>query len=183
MPERYRCAVFLAAWGQLRRGEVLGLQRGDIDVAAGTVRIEREWLQPAGERPILEDDTKSAASKRTLYLPPHVVKALKTHLRVHVGPESIAWLFPNTIGNPIEPRAFARAWSKAREAAGRPDLHFHDLRGTGLTWAAQEGATTAELMHRAGHSSPIAAMRYQAAEAERDKALAKRLGKRHAPAS
>jgi integrase len=28
----FRCAVMLAGGGQLRRGEVLGLQRGDIDL-------------------------------------------------------------------------------------------------------------------------------------------------------
>ena len=27
------------------------------------------------------------------------------------------------------------------------DLHFHDLRGSGATWAAVAGATLPELMH------------------------------------
>jgi len=35
MPEQYRAAVTLAAWGTLRRGEVLGLNRQDIDLRAG----------------------------------------------------------------------------------------------------------------------------------------------------
>ena len=39
--EKYRCAVMLAAWGQLRRGELLALRRGDLDLDAGTVEIER----------------------------------------------------------------------------------------------------------------------------------------------
>jgi hypothetical protein len=39
-----------------------------------------------------------------------------------------------------------------------------------------EGATTAELMYRAGHSSPTVAMRYQHASQERDQALADKLG-------
>jgi integrase len=33
--------MMLAAWCQLRRGEVLGLQRGDIDLVNGTVKVER----------------------------------------------------------------------------------------------------------------------------------------------
>src|SRR3984885_12367337 len=41
MPEQYRAAVALAAWGTLRRGEVLGLNRSDVDLRAGTVRVER----------------------------------------------------------------------------------------------------------------------------------------------
>jgi hypothetical protein len=42
----------------------------------------------------------------------------------------------------------------------------------GLTWAASAGATTAELMHRGGHASPTAALRYQHATEDRDRALA-----------
>jgi len=59
---------------------------------------------------------------------------------------------------------------------GRPDLHLHDLRHTGLTWSATLGATTAELMHRGGHDSPVAALRYQHATQDRDRALADALG-------
>lgn len=42
----------------------------------------------------------------------------------------------------------------------------------GLTWSAATGATVAELMRRAGHASPAAALRYQHATDDRDKALA-----------
>lgn len=48
----------------------------------------------------------------------------------------------------------------------------HDLRGAGLTWAATQGATTRELMARAGHASPVAALRYLHATADRDVAIA-----------
>ena len=45
---RYRAAVLLAAWCGLRRGEVLGLRREDIDLAAGRVTVRRRvadiWL-------------------------------------------------------------------------------------------------------------------------------------------
>jgi integrase len=38
-------------------------------------------------------------------------------------------------------------------AVGLPDLHFHDLRHTGNTMAAGQGARLRELMERMGHSS------------------------------
>ena len=69
----------------------------------------------------------------------------------------------------------ARVFYPAREAAGRPDLRFHDLRHTGAVLAAQSGATLAELMGRLGHSTPQAAMRYQHAAADRDALIAARL--------
>ena len=45
----FRTGVMLASWVQLRRGEVLGLQRADIGLDAGTVNIERACsrLRPA----------------------------------------------------------------------------------------------------------------------------------------
>ena len=68
-----------------------------------------------------------------------------------------------------------RAWSRARLSVGRPDLHLHDLSHTGLTLAAATGATTAELILRAGHASADAALRYQHATRDRDQVLANAL--------
>ena|ERR1039458_6089993 len=50
-----------------------------------------------------------------------------------------------------------------------------NLRHTGLTLAAATGATTAELMHRAGHASASASLRYQHATRDRDQVLANAL--------
>jgi integrase len=58
---------------------------------------------------------------------------------------------------------------------GLPDLHIHDLRHTGATLSAT-GATLEELMTRLGHSSPRAALIYQHASRDRDKAIANALG-------
>jgi integrase len=75
----------------------------------------------------------------------------------------------------MQPSTLYKVWYPAREAAGRPDLRFHDLRHTGATLAAATGATLAELMARLGHSTPAAAMRYQHAAADRDQAIAEAL--------
>jgi integrase len=68
-----------------------------------------------------------------------------------------------------------RVFYRARAAAGRPDLRFHDLRHTGAVLAAQTGATLAELIGRLGHSTPGAALRYQHAAQGRDMEIAKAL--------
>lgn len=62
------------------------------------------------------------------------------------------------------------------KSLGLEGLRFHDLRHTGLTLAGEAGATLAELMARAGHSDVGAAMIYQHASLERDRALAAKLG-------
>ncbi len=48
--------------------------------------------------------------------------------------------------------------------------------------AAAAGATTADLMHRAGHASPNAALRYQHATKDRDRVLAEALAELAKPA-
>ncbi len=68
-------------------------------------------------------------------------------------------------------------FSKARAAAGRDDLTWHDLRHTGATLAAQVGATTAELQARLGHSTSVAAQLYQHAAKDRDRQIAERLSR------
>jgi integrase len=83
-----------------------------------------------------------------------------------------ALLFPADHGSNLAPSTLYRHWHKAREAIGRPDLRFHDLRHSGATLAALACATLAELMARLGHSTPQAALRYQHVAAGRDPELA-----------
>ena len=61
------------------------------------------------------------------------------------------------------------------QAAGHPQFHVHDVRHAGLTLAAQAGATTRELMARAGHRTTAAAMTYQHVAEERNALVADRM--------
>lgn len=172
MPEQYRLLVLLAAWCALRFGELVELRRKDIDVADGVVKIRRAAVRV--NKGWLEGDPKSDAGVRDVAIPPHLMPAVKQHLRDHVGKAAGALLFPAK-SNPAEhlqPSTLQRDFYKARESAGRPDLRLHDLRHTGAVLAAQTGATLAELMARLGHSTPAAAMRYQHAAQGRDAAIA-----------
>jgi len=187
MPDRLRMMVELAAWCALRLGELTALRRRDIemdpDLKHGAVLVRRSvvWLRSDGLPHV--KGPKSEAGERDVEIPPHLLPSLERHLERHVLPGRDALLFPAG-RDPhayIHPGTVTQAFKRARNKAGRPDLRFHDLRHTGLTMAAQEGATTAELMHRAGHSSPEMAMRYQHATRDRDRALAARLSERTAP--
>jgi integrase len=176
VPERYRLALLLAAWCQLRRGEVLGLQRRHVDPLHGRLSIEQARIVPMDSKPII-GPPKTAAGTRSLTIPSNVLPALVDHLERFVEPEPTAWLFSTSTGTALSPRHFNRVWAMARSAAGRPDLHLHDLRHSGLTWAAATGASVADLKHRGGHATSQAAMRYQHATEDRDQALADALGK------
>jgi integrase len=173
MPADLSVAVTLAAWCQLRRAELLGLERRDIDLLHGTVRIERTANHAPGGLQL--GPPKTAAGVRTVSVPPHVLGALEEHLSVYVASDPTAPVLAGVAGNRARPATLQKAWNTARVAIGRPELHFHDLRHAGLTWAATQGMTTRELMARAGHASPDAALRYQHATEDRDAAIASAL--------
>jgi integrase len=171
MPPRMRAAVLLAAWGGLRRGEVLGLRRRHVDPLRSRLRVEEAQLE-LEDGTILFDTPKTDAGVRTVHLPKVVMDELSEHLAAYVAPGPDALLFTGRGAVPMRPRTLATAFRTARASVGLPQAHFHDLRHFHLTMAAATGATTKELMRRAGHSSPIAALRYQHATEDRDRAIA-----------
>lgn len=171
---RFRALVLLAAWCGLRRGELLGLQRRDLDLAAGTVRIERGMHQLADGTLVL-GPPKTDAGRRTVTIPPHLLPDLASHLDRYVGPGDDALVFTGEKGGPLRPHVLQKAWVRAKEATGVGPLHLHDLRHAGNTWAAATGASTRELMARMGHANSGAALRYQHATASRDRAIAEAL--------
>lgn len=205
MPKYMRPAVLLGAWCALRLGEVTALRRDDVKLyrddegnpVAGTIRIVRSVQWISGTKTI--GDPKSVAGVRTIHIPPHLLPIIEDHLNCDCAPGEgcnrpvtpVYWkhaqkgarglLFPNEKGSHLHPRTIGNNWYKARVAAGRTDLHFHDLRHFGATLAAQSGATTKELMSRLGHTSAKAAMRYQHAAADRDREIAKRLSELAVP--
>jgi integrase len=69
-------------------------------------------------------------------------------------------------------------WSRALAELGLSGLHFHDLRHTGNTLAAQSGASLADLKARMGHDSDRAALIYQHATRDADRKIADALDAR-----
>ena len=66
-------------------------------------------------------------------------------------------------------------WPAAVGSIGAPGLHFHDLRHTGNKLAASTRVSTRDLMARMGHDSMQAALMYQHATNDADRAVAEGL--------
>lgn len=175
MPARLRAAVWIAAWCALRYGELAELRRKDIDVANHQIKVRRAVTFPPGG--VVVGPPKSDAGYRDVSIPPHVWPIIEEHLTTYVrrGPNSL--LFPGEARGHLWHSVMGSHFTKARAAAGRDDLKWHDLRHTGATMAAQVGATTAELQARLGHSTSVAAQLYQHAAKDRDRQIAERLSR------
>jgi integrase len=178
---RMRTLVLLSAWCGLRRGELMALRRHDIDLLHGTVRVERA-MQQLADGTLVTGPPKADAGRRTIAIPPHIVPDIEAHLEQFVGIDADALAFTGEKGGPLRPHVLQKAWVRAKAAVGLPALHLHDLRHAGNTWAAATGASTKELMARMGHANSAAALRYQHATADRDRAIAQALSELASPA-
>jgi integrase len=174
MPDRWQALVLLAAWCALRWGELTELRRNDIDLVRGIVRVRRSVVRTGSGK--IVKTPKTAAGKRDVSIPPPLIPVLREHLREHAQFGAQGLLFPAADGGHLANVTFGRAYYRARDAAGRPDLRLHDLRHTGATLAAATGATLKELMDRLGHSTPSMALRYQHTMSDRPQAIAAILG-------
>jgi integrase len=176
MPAELRASVVLAAWCGLRWGETSELRRSDVSPNQELLRVRRAVTYRAGK--FYVGAPKTAAGSRDVAIPPHIRPILKAHLKNHVKSAPDSLLFPlDEAGGHMHGDQYRTYWEKAREAIGKPTLRVHDLRHVGAVLAAQSGATTAELMHRLGHTTPAMALRYQHVAEGRDAELAIRLSK------
>lgn len=191
MPDKHRALTLLSGFCGLRFGEAVALRRSDVDLAAGVVHVRHGMTRVEGEKVIGKPKTR--ASVRTVAMPEIVVDALREHLSHNITGGRNGLVFPGRDGKPLAPSALygraprterrgGRTFEKkaygffaAREAIGRPELHWHDLRRTAATLGAQSGATVREMQHRLGHTTPAMALHYQGATAERDRAIAEAL--------
>jgi len=122
---RFRAAVLLASFCSLRRGEILALRRGDVDLLHCTVTVRRAVVNlNTGE--LFIGEPKTAAGRRTVAIPAVIIPVLEQHLveYVLVAPDSP--LFIGEKGGPLRPHVLQAAWDKAREETGLQGLHFHD---------------------------------------------------------
>jgi integrase len=175
---RYRALILLATFASLRWGEAIALRRCDLDLTARTVSIRRQYVETNGSLVIAPP--KSRAGARTVAFPATLAPELRQHLDAYVGPDNAALVFTGQRGGVLRRGNFRRdsGWADAAAAIGMPGLHFHDLRHTGNTLAAQAGVSLADFKARMGHDSVRAAMIYQHAAAEADQKIANTLDQR-----
>jgi integrase len=120
-------------------------------------------------------DPKSWAGRRTVAIPPALLPELRDHVAHYAERGRDGVVFVGPLGGPLRRGNWWHTWKRATAAVGLDELRFHDLRHTGNTLAASTGASTKELMRRMGPSSARAALLYQHATQDRERAIAEKL--------
>lgn len=176
VPARFRALVLVASFAGLRYGEVMALERRDIDLEGPSVRVRQAYTQVTGRGSVLEP-AKSKAGRRTVSIPEAILPDLCEHLTSYVGSASNALVFTGPKGAVIARGNFNKlvGWEAATAKIGVSGLHFHDLRHTGNTLTADAGVSLRDLMGRMGHDSMKAALIYQHANGKAERTIAQPL--------
>jgi integrase len=153
----YSLWVFLATTG-LRRGEALGLDWADVDLAAARVRITHtlgsiRWNLVAGQ-------PKTSAGRRPIALDPLTVSVLRDHRRrmleqrllVGAGFVDQDYVFCEPDSSPLHPERVYHAFKRRVRKYQMPYLSPHGLRHTWATIALANGVHPRVVQEHLGHA-------------------------------
>lgn len=153
-PLEFRCMLYLFITTGLRRGELLGLQWGDMDFDNLTIEIKRN-VTYTKRNGIVVDTPKTENSERTIPILPALAELLKRYkLQYHPFGKSNAFVFPSNKGNtlPRDPNAITRKVKNFMKRNGLPDLSPHDLRHSCATLLLSNGADIKSVQEILGHT-------------------------------
>lgn len=159
--EGYRAGslMHLAALTGMRRGELIALRWGAVDLARSVVTVRASATFLAGEETI--DVPKTKSSRRKIDLDQRTVSVLKQHratqreelFMVGVTSPTDDRVFANEIGDPLRPGSAGQSFRRLRELADVPKIRFHDLRHTHASHLLAAGVNAKVVSERLGHSS------------------------------
>ena len=99
---------------------------------------------------------------RVIQLGPDTLAALRDHQLAQnaqrhalgVGWVDQGWMFPSSIGTPLDLRNLFRDFKEVLKAAGLPDIRFHDLRHTAASIMLQRNVPVFTVSKILGHAKP-----------------------------
>ena len=154
--ERLYALYVVAVTAGLRPGEMLALRWSDVDLEAGTLRINRALSDSEFAAP------KTPRSRRKIELSNTARVALRVHRKRQLEErmqkaglwENGGLVFPSTVGTPLSHRNVVRSFKALLKRAGLPaDIRLYDLRHTCATLLLNGNVHPKYVQELLGHAS------------------------------
>jgi integrase len=161
--------VILALTSGARRGELLALTWGSVDLVRGSMTIERSLEQTRAGLSFKQPKTRSG--RRHVSLPVIAIEALKAHrirqleMRMRLGlgkPDDDALVFTTPDFQPMPPNNLSRDWAIFVKARKLPPISFHSLRHSHASLLISSKLDPVSVARRIGHASASTTMRIYA---------------------
>jgi integrase len=131
----------------MRRGELLGLQWGDIDWHSNQIHVRRSLWKGQFVTP------KSKTSTRRIDMSPHLAMELKKYKLASPNSE-LDLVFCNSEGKPLDPDSLIkRHFLPALREAKVRRVSFHSLRHSNVALRIEQGQNIKYIQHQLGHAS------------------------------
>lgn len=164
----------------MRKGEILALEWGNVNLERGTISVVQSRTQSGEIKP-----PKTKAGKRVIHIDDVTCKSLKrlralqksclASLGIEPGEKSPVCCSDK--GDYMDSANFERFWRKLKSEWGFEGLKFHELRHTQATQLLANGVDVKTVQTRLGHASPsITLGTYAHAVPENDEAAADLFG-------
>lgn len=153
----------LAVGTGMRQGEVMGLAWRNVDLDAGSVRVEFS-LEETKAHGLRLKKPKTKAGVRTISLPASATAVLQEHRKLQLEqrlalgmgkPGKDALVFCDHEARAIAPSRVSGAWRDFIKAKKLPRVRFHDLRHTHASALIASGLDVVKISRRLGHASPV----------------------------
>ena len=136
--------VTVAAWTGLRRGNIINLQRSQVNLFAGTITLDGSEMKNE--------------ENLTFPLSTPAFEALKRAMKVtHLNS---SFVFCKEDGSSYTGQQVHRGFKRALKSAGVKDFRFHDLRHCFASWNRQAGVDLDTLADLMGHKDTRMTRRY-----------------------
>ncbi len=157
---KYQAVMYLAIDSGARRGELTGLNWNDVNLAKGTISINKV-TQVCNHQIIEKEFPKNNSSVRTINISDKTTNVLKVYkeeqekLKHKLGNKWVDSnkVFINDFGGLIHPDTPSKIFKKIREKNNLPHMKFHGLRHTSASLQIYEGVHMKVISKRLGHSS------------------------------
>jgi len=137
----------------MRRGEVLGLRREDLDLDNGFVMVRRSLVR--GLDGWTTNPPKTVRGRRRIDLDP----ATASELRAHVASRAVVGIdghvFADAAGRALDPDGVSARFERLVRESGLPRIRLHDLRHTAATLMLAAGVNPKVVSERLGHASVV----------------------------